>query len=116
MEDFKSYFKGETSNYVFLVGGVVVMSCGAAVVSYANSILPSDTTKTTVDAVNVSTIKAMKNIGVFFILLGIALMIWYGWALFGVYGGKEKVKARYEAYRKSRAESASTTTTESSGL
>ena len=71
------------------------MSLGAAVVANANSIIPSDPSKSTVDGVSVNTIKTIKNIGVVFILVGLALMGWYGWIIFGLYGGKERAKALY---------------------
>ena len=110
--------KGDMQNYVFLTGGVVVMSLGAAVVSRANSMLPSDSSKTTVDGVNVSDIKYMKNIGVVFLLLGLALMGWYGWIVFGLYGGQEKTKSLYEQaerkvgeWKKRREESSASSTT-----
>ena len=114
--------KGETHEYVFLAGGVIVMGLGAAVVARANTIIPSDSSKTTADGVNVSDIKYMKNIGIVFILVGLAMMGWYGWNIFGLYGGKEKAAAAYEQakrqigeYRTRRAESSGSTTTASTG-
>jgi hypothetical protein len=118
MESLKAFFKGKTSDYVFFVGGVVTMSLGATLVSKANAILSSTSNQTTADLSNVQT---MKNIGTFFILVGLALMGWYGWILFGLYGGKEKTRelytraqAKYDAYKKSKAESTSTETSGSS--
>ena len=92
-----------------------MLSLGATIVSNANSIIPSDSSKTTTDGVSVSTIKTMKNIGVFLILIGIALMFWYGWAVFVSFGGVGKTKSafteaerRFGEWRKRTAGSAET--------
>jgi len=104
--------KGETHQYVLLTGGVVVMSLGAAIVSRANAILPSDSSKTTADGVSVSDLKYMKNIGIVFILIGLAIMGFYGWVLWQAHGGTAKAKAayagaeaRFGAWKKQRQES-----------
>jgi hypothetical protein len=117
----EKFLKGETQHYVFLTGGIVVMSLGAAVVAKANSIIPSDTSKSTVDGVSVATIKTIRNIGVVFILVGLALMGWYGWILFGLYGGKERAKELYAQaeqkvgeWKKKRGESVSSVSSTSS--
>ena len=81
---------------VFLVGGIMTMSLGAAVVSYSNQLIPSSSSmtsgQTTVNGVSIATLKSIRTAGWITLSIGLILIGWYGYKVYGEYGIGERAK------------------------
>lgn len=72
MSDFKYH------HVIVFAGGVAVMSLGASIISYSNSIMCTPSTTSSPPP----NIMAIRNLGVAVLLIGLATMIWYAQKLY----------------------------------
>jgi heme/copper-type cytochrome/quinol oxidase subunit 2 len=98
-------------NIALLGGGVVTMSLGATIVSYANGVL-SSTDAPKMSTTTMSHLTVVRNIGWVIVVLGLALISWYGYKVFAEYNLQSKISEFAKKYRprSSSVESVASTT------